>query len=215
MSNKNKEIATELIRLQSTFNDRVSPNWEKAKYNWRAAIIAEVGELIESTDYKWWKKTEVDLDNIKVEAIDVLHFFISDFVAQLGRDKVISCFVENQNKPRLDYGILYYTDLFLTHYLMREYEEATSYLFDMLYTLGFTSFDFIFKAYLTKNVLNLVRQDRGYKDGSYIKIWNDEEDNVIVYQLADMLYGLDTPVEIMFDTLYKNTIEYYDTKVAQ
>ena len=32
--------------------------------------------------------------------------------------------------------------------------------------------------YVGKNVLNRFRQANGYKEGTYIKIWNGEEDNV-------------------------------------
>ena len=41
------------------------------------AILAEVGELINSTDYKWWKKTEPDIQNIQIEVVDILHFLQS------------------------------------------------------------------------------------------------------------------------------------------
>ena len=37
--------------------------------------------------------------------------------------------------------------------------------------------DDLFAQYVSKNVLNFFRQDHGYKDGSYQKIWHGKEDN--------------------------------------
>jgi hypothetical protein len=31
--------------------------------------------------------------------------------------------------------------------------------------------------YIGKNALNIFRQNNGYKDGTYVKIWSDKEDN--------------------------------------
>ena len=34
-----------------------------------------------------------------------------------------------------------------------------------------------------KNILNRFRQENGYKDGTYKKIWNGEEDNEVLARL--------------------------------
>lgn len=39
------------------------------------------------------------------------------------------------------------------------------------------NWDDLFAQYVSKNVLNFFRQDHGYKDGSYQKIWRGKEDN--------------------------------------
>jgi hypothetical protein len=47
----------------------------------------------------------------------------------------------------------------------------------------------LFKQYVGKNVLNVFRQDHGYKAGTYIKIWDGREDNehlVEVLEIADL-----------------------------
>jgi hypothetical protein len=36
-----------------------------------------------------------------------------------------------------------------------------------------------------KNILNQFRQDHGYKEGSYVKIWNGQEDNVVMQNILD------------------------------
>jgi hypothetical protein len=43
----------------------------------------------------------------------------------------------------------------------------------------------LYKLYVGKNILNQFRQDNGYKDGSYIKIWGGEEDNVVMKRVLE------------------------------
>jgi hypothetical protein len=63
--------------------------------------------------------------------------------------------------------------------------------------------DSLYKLYVGKNILNKFRQDHGYKDGSYIKIWNKEEDNVTMQRL------LEENSTISPDALYKGLEEAY------
>ena len=64
----------------------------------------------------------------------------------------------------------------------------------------------LFRQYVGKNTLNFFRQDHGYKDGSYIKIWNGEEDNEI---LATLVNTLDTSAGDFQQQLYKALEEKY------
>lgn len=42
------------------------------------AIMAELGELLDEVNYKWWKNAKpIDEAALKEELIDVLHFFVS------------------------------------------------------------------------------------------------------------------------------------------
>jgi hypothetical protein len=43
----------------------------------------------------------------------------------------------------------------------------------------------LYKRYVVKNQLNTFRQQHGYKDGSYIKLWNTVEDNVVAFKIMD------------------------------
>jgi len=43
--------------------------------------------------------------------------------------------------------------------------------------------DSLYQLYIGKNILNKFRQDNGYKDGSYKKIWDGKEDNVIMQEI--------------------------------
>lgn len=42
------------------------------------ALMSELAELIDEANFKWWKnKKETDIDLIKGELVDILHFFVS------------------------------------------------------------------------------------------------------------------------------------------
>ena len=55
----------------------------------------------------------------------------------------------------------------------------------------------LYRLYVGKNILNQFRQDHGYKEGSYIKIWNGEEDNVAMQRV------LEENEDVTPDGLYK------------
>ncbi|TNF45193.1 MAG: dUTPase, partial [Epsilonproteobacteria bacterium] len=54
-----------------------------------------------------------------------------------------------------------------------------------------------------KNILNQFRQDHGYKEGTYIKIWNGEEDNVTMQRV------LEANEDVSPDELYQALEEAY------
>ncbi len=42
------------------------------------AMISELAELIDEVNFKWWKNEKpVDVDKVKDELVDILHFFVS------------------------------------------------------------------------------------------------------------------------------------------
>ena len=41
----------------------------------------------------------------------------------------------------------------------------------------------LYECYIAKNVLNRFRQNNGYKEGSYKKIWNGHEDNEVMSEI--------------------------------
>ena len=51
--------------------------------------------------------------------------------------------------------------------------------FELAY-LGALNLTQLYRLYVGKNILNQFRQDHGYKEGHYIKIWNGLEDNTVM-----------------------------------
>ena len=64
----------------------------------------------------------------------------------------------------------------------------------------------LYCQYVGKNVLNFFRQDHGYKDGSYQKIWNGREDNEYLVEVMADLDPNDSKYE---DKLYSALRNHY------
>ena len=68
--------------------------------------------------------------------------------------------------------------------------------------------DQLFKQYVGKNVLNMFRQDHGYKEGTYIKIWHGREDNE---HLSDILAAQVSVTENFAEQVYQALRSVYQT----
>jgi|TARA_B110000238_G_C16046568_1_gene404184 dimeric dUTPase (all-alpha-NTP-PPase superfamily) len=61
--------------------------------NYSKAIKEELIELDEELLWKWWSKDEIDIQNVRVELIDILHFLISAMMcAGLDAEKVFDIY---------------------------------------------------------------------------------------------------------------------------
>lgn len=208
-----------MVELQHKFNEQTIENYLSKNLNWNSAIIAESGELLDSLGYKWWKKQVPDMDNVKVEAVDLLHFVISESI------QLYYSFEKNE-KESINTTIIDLEDYFEEKETYDDFNEANIEI--LISHLNYDHFDrfFIMKqifkalnmsneevyiAYIVKNCLNKFRQNNGYKDGSYIKDWNDREDNVVAYEIANE-WGVD---EELFEQLYMDLETYYNENVLK
>ena len=80
--------------------------------------------------------------------------------------------------------------------------KITALFFEAVATIGMDVPE-LYKRYIIKNQLNTFRQNHGYKDGTYIKIWDAVEDNVIALSIMEEHPDL-TP-----EQLYKKLEEEY------
>ena len=61
--------------------------------NYSKAIKEELLELDDELLWKWWSKDEIDMQNIRVELIDILHFLVSAIMcAVLSAEKVFDIY---------------------------------------------------------------------------------------------------------------------------
>lgn len=201
-----------MVELQHEFNKQIDADYLNKNWNWNSAIIVESGELLDSLGFKWWKKQEPDMDNVKVEAIDLLHFVISECI----------CIYKNVTNP-LEDTIIDFRDHFEENETYEDFnicniEKLISYLnydeYDRFFIMKqiFKSLDMsneeVYISYITKNCLNKFRQEHGYKDGTYIKYWNGKEDNVVAFETARTIGASDN----LFDELYTALEEIYFTR---
>ena len=205
-----KNIFNVMVTLQHKFNQQVAEDYLDKKFNWNSAIIVESGEFLESLGFKWWKHQVPDMENVKVEAIDLLHFVISyelqrkynykvSYLDKTAEDFQGSFTLVNNRNPHLSELI---DELNLN-------VHGRFFTMKAIFNNLNMSNEDVYIAYITKNCLNKFRQDNGYKDGSYIKNWNGREDNIVAYTIANE-WGAD---EELFSLLYRDLEIYYNEEV--
>ncbi|QOY51550.1 dUTP diphosphatase [Candidatus Sulfurimonas baltica] len=195
-----------MLQLQAGLNEATNgENWtdgitKNGKIiNWRRCIYMECAEMIDSFVWKHWKNidAQADWDNLQIEVIDVWHFIMSLAIENYSQnlkggveDLAINISQLNSfNKidiqselfaPQNDV-IAKVEDIMLCT-LSKDalnIEELIEDFFDLVLMSGL-DLQSLYKLYVGKNILNQLRQDNGYKDGSYNKMWGAEEDNVVM-----------------------------------
>lgn len=194
----NSQIKT-MLDMQDAMNSKVTEDWRGQNYAWYRAIWIECGELLDHYGWKWWKKQDPDMEQVVLELIDIWHFGLSILLSsgksndELAREIEANLVINNTN---VDIRVA-----------VEDFAEKT------LATKGFSvagfaalmsaaglTFEQLYASYVGKNVLNFFRQDKGYKEGSYIKNWDDgREDNE---HLAEIVQQLDTARADFRDAVY-------------
>lgn len=186
-----------MLELQDAMNTRVHPYWRAQRFEWYRAIWIECAELMDHYGWKWWKHQSPDIEQVKLELIDIWHFGLSLLLQR--RTSVTSIIMElkeaQSTKKSNDFKEIVES---FTEYTLAERNFSISLFMAMLDAVDMT-FDDLYRGYIGKNVLNFFRQDNGYKDGSYQKIWCNKEDNE---HLVEIMQSLD-PGDLQFkDNLY-------------
>ncbi|MEE8056378.1 MAG: dUTP diphosphatase [Pseudomonadales bacterium] len=183
-----KQAFLTMLGMQNKMNQKVHADWIGQRFEWYRAIWIECGELVEHYGYKWWKKQTPDMDQVKLEVIDIWHFGMSALFAEGQRlDDIAELMVGQLSAYQYQgQGVRNATESLAAHSLETK-SFSVALFWDLLHSVEM-SFDDLYQQYVGKNVLNFFRQDHGYKDGSYIKQWQGREDNE---HLVDILAVLD------------------------
>ena len=199
-----------MLNLQDSMNRKVHADWVNQHFAWYRAAWIECGELIEHYGYKWWKKQVPDLEQVHLEIVDIWHFGMSILLD--GRPvATIASEIEttlNGWKPANGEVLLAAEALALSLLKSREFDVAI--FWDLAAAAGM-DFESLFRSYVGKNVLNFFRQDHGYKDGTYIKLWQGREDNE---HLSELLLVVDARDEQFAQMLYAQLKHRYQQLTA-
>jgi dimeric dUTPase (all-alpha-NTP-PPase superfamily) len=199
-----------MLNLQQQLNDATNgKGWEKGitkngkRIDWKRAAYLECAELIESYPWKHWKNIDAkpDYDNIRIEAVDIWHFIMSQMLQEYrieGKGDVDTLTHAIESLPNFqtftqDIAATqkdYYEQIEVVESLMRTLlcDSSPERLMEAFIEVAMQSglnLTSLYQLYLGKNILNRFRQDHGYKEGTYIKIWNGEEDNVIMQRYLE------------------------------
>ncbi|MEZ5504187.1 MAG: dUTP diphosphatase [Halioglobus sp.] len=189
-----------MLTMQDRMNSRVHERWVEQDFEWYRAIWIECGELMEHYGYKWWKQQHADLEQVRLEIIDIWHFGMSALfnsgkdIAQIAND-IEREFTAHQT---VSLDLRQATEALALHALQSR-SFSPSRFCDLMQAAGL-DFEALYAAYVGKNVLNFFRQDNGYKAGTYVKNWGGREDNE---HLVELVAPLDKSASDFADQVYR------------
>jgi dimeric dUTPase (all-alpha-NTP-PPase superfamily) len=197
-----------MLNLQQTLNDSTSgQGWENGvtnkgkKINWQRCITMESAEMIDSFGWKHWKSIDQQTDyaNLQIEIVDVWHFVMSlvlMFNARSGAESAeelaqrIAQIPECQRlnvEETLSFGsdeaLLMRIENVMRLSLIPLSAEMVGAMIEEFFELAYVgglNLTTLYRLYVGKNILNQFRQDHGYKEGTYHKIWEGMEDNAVM-----------------------------------
>ena len=188
-----------MLTMQDSMNTKVHPQWSEQNFEWYRAVWIECAELMDHQGYKWWKRQDPDLEQVQLEVIDIWHFGMSALFAHYDNvsdiaDAILIAWsaIENQKLT------VHQATEELAWWCLMHKSFSANHFWQLLVAVEL-DFEQLFVAYVGKNVLNFFRQDNGYKDGSYIKLWDGKEDN---QHLVELTTELDTEADSFRDDLY-------------
>ena len=187
-----KKQMLEMLELQNKLNEKVNPNWITAGNNWRLAIVIEAVEAIEHYGWKWWKKQNPNIPQLKIELVDIWHFILSDLIVNADNENMslttlADIIVDKYFNYRFpDYNNVIQDLQLLIHNALEDSDSIVE--FSITMTDVNMSWEELYKFYISKNCLNIFRQNNGYKDGTYIKNWGHNKLNTLsTYALSDVV----------------------------
>ncbi len=195
-----------MLQLQQELNDTTNgAGWEAGitkngkKINWRRCIYMESAEMIDSFGWKHWKgiAQETDYANLQIEIVDVWHFVMSlllefnnksrsieelatDIVATPQYQRLLGTKIPEFAADDVLMGKIENVMRLSLIPISPEMMGASIEEFLELSFMGGLNLEQLYRLYVGKNILNQFRQDHGYKDGSYIKMWDGVEDNAVM-----------------------------------
>jgi dimeric dUTPase (all-alpha-NTP-PPase superfamily) len=189
-----------MLRLQASMNNKVDPDWVNAAYPYLRAVVVEAAEAIEHHGWKWWKKQHCDIAQLQMEVVDIWHFILSELLLRnLGNEEQTSTELFRQiNSPAVGTTIAFDNQLIepdnqgLLEKLELLIGLSTAQRIELSVFYGIMhdckmSWNDLYAQYVGKNVLNFFRQDHGYKEGSYQKMWQGKEDNEHLVEIMNLL----------------------------
>lgn len=198
--NELRQILLDIFKAQDVLNSKINRDWKSAgrlkTQDFFLAASQEISEFQESLGaYKWWSNTPISHENsvnCVMELIDTFHFGISADIAHKGIEYSVKDWMEAIQQPYIwdfegfglianptnDTLIMQIAKMLQAGCLTAE-DAFPRKIFLQLWVHGMgESIESLYLYYTGKSVLNTFRQDNGYKEGRYKKVWVDgREDN--------------------------------------
>ena len=179
--------------------------------------MIESVEGIEHHGWKWWKAQHKDLPQLQMELVDIWHFALSHIIIEYQGDikqsaqTIAEQLASKRTSVSFDGKDYNFTTLDILDNLELMAGLCAAKRFDVPLFIKIVEqaemdSDELYRQYVGKNVLNFFRQDHGYKEGSYSKVWKDREDNE---HLVDVLNSLDIALADYSEQVYAGLKQRY------
>jgi len=200
-----KQKIINMLELQDAMNSKVNADWRSAGNEWYRAIWMESSEMLEHYGWKWWKHQEPDTMQVKLEVVDIVHFALSIRLEQGQSLEDTAELITTDFENSMQAEDIRKTIECLALLTLTDQGAHFTFIAGIMKYLDM-SFDELYGIYVGKNVLNMFRQDNGYKQGTYNKIWNGREDNEY---LADIMKQLNADSQTFQDDIYAALSQSY------
>ena len=211
-----------MLSLQAEMNRKIDPHWVAAAYPYLRAVVAEGAEAIEHHGWKWWKKQQRDTAQLQMELVDIWHFLLSEVLLRENGDQeralraLMRLLDASETAGKIDFdgrtwrfeqlNLLDKLELLIGLSVNKRIDLA---LFgSILRDCGMDWLE-LYRQYVGKNVLNMFRQDHGYKEGHYRKLWFGREDNEF---LAEILATADPEQPGYRKFIYSELVKHYPVR---
>lgn len=226
MSNQQEvtTILTDMIRFQDKFNSQLDENWKNSGNNYLRALRVEMTEAVCHIGFKWWKHEEPNYDQAFIEVVDAIHFALSEYIKQnpdATHEEIAEKIVQSEKLydnwerewERSDAeSIIEWCEAIVGLTINTGCPTMLfSYLFYLANLMGYSCRE-VAEAYLQKGVLNEFRQDNGYMDGTYEKVWFGLEDNECLRMITIDAPERSTDIEYLKQVLGKMYTEFLKSK---
>lgn len=188
-----------MLEMQNAMNTKVHAEWFNQGFEWYRAIWVECAEMLDHYGWKWWKKQTPDTEQVILELVDIFHFGLSLRIdGETSYQELAEQLTAELEKPTQADDFKQTLELLAASAVANKTFDAAAFAGCMA-QIGM-DIDDLCRGYVGKNTLNFFRQDHGYKDGSYIKMWNGQEDNE---HLVEVVKSLDINQENFAELVYK------------
>ena len=190
--------ALALVRLQDVHNRRANENWIVPGFPQLRGMLVEAVEALDHHGWKWWSSQPCDFSQMQVELVDILHFLLSHVISECDGDleaaaaalveysnpELSSCIFDGREYAVGSCDIPQLLELIAAFAVCR---RANLPLLEATFRACGLNWDSVVNLYTAKHVLAIFRQNHGYKEGFYTKIWAGREDNIHLVELASFL----------------------------
>ena len=213
----NAETAAQMLstmaQMQDGYNQVLHEQWRDQGFAFYRAIWVECAEMLDHFGWKWWKHGSPDMEQVKLELVDIWHFGMSDLMrAGVAPQTLAADFVaaSAQAVAAAEPEVVRQRIEALAGTTLQRQKFALPEFLAVLVALPLPLAE-LFNLYVGKNVLNGFRQDHGYRTGEYRKLWAGREDNE---HLMEALAGLTCAAPEVPAALYQLLSDRYDASAG-